>query len=88
MTRTVLLIYLAIKDNVNSLELTSLDPGCSVTYYSDASCSDSATFARIGQCDGYFNSVPIRSFSWDCAAFMRIAPKPSASSEAMHVQIL
>jgi len=68
--------------------VTSLDSSCTATYYTDGSCSDNAAAASIGQCDGYFNSVPIGSFSWDCGSAMRIAPKPSASSQVMNVQIL
>ena len=83
-----MLTYLAIKANVNSLTITSLDSGCTATYYTDPNCSDNAVFAVIGECQGYFNSVPIGSFSWDCGFAMRIAPKPSASSDVMNVQIL
>ncbi|KAF2254702.1 hypothetical protein BU26DRAFT_559364 [Trematosphaeria pertusa] len=52
--------------NVHSLSIDSLDSGCTITYYSDSSCSNDATSARVGSCWGYNTGGPIQSWSWDC----------------------
>lgn len=60
-----ILITLSV-GNVHSLSIDSLDSGCTITYYSDSSCSNDATSARVGSCWGYNTGGPIQSWSWDC----------------------
>ncbi|KAF2739815.1 hypothetical protein EJ04DRAFT_559711 [Polyplosphaeria fusca] len=52
--------------NVRSISVDNIDSGCTITYYSDSSCSNDASPARVGQCSGYNTGGPIKSWSWDC----------------------
>ncbi|OCK97651.1 uncharacterized protein K441DRAFT_675039 [Cenococcum geophilum 1.58] len=52
--------------NVKSLFIDSIDPNCSITYYSDSNCSNDAVLTSTGQCMGYSNGAQIKSWSWDC----------------------